>query len=140
MEPDFTPQMVVQIFRPADGYVLRVWEDGRVSRARGSEAEETLQPYDPTLQYPEVKGRFVKAQRETWGAALSAPIAPGPHGPSGRVPQVGEPIRQALVFRAWQDGAVVTAELEADLRVAATLGPLQAAYEALTKRVFPPRK
>jgi len=140
VEPPFTEDIVIQIFRPADGYSLRVWADGRITQSKGAEPERDLQPYDPTLQYAEVRTRFVKAQRTHWADALSSPVTPGPHGPVGRVPNIGEVSRQALVFRAWQDGQMVTAELEADLRVPETLGPLQAAYASLHRWVFAPNR
>ena len=115
---------VLQIYRPADGFTLRVWDDGRWTEARSDRPEEVRAPFDPTLQYDPVRERFVAEQKAAWAEALSTAGLD----------------RGTLHFSTRVDGQTRGRWVEGTLPDAASLAPLTEAWLALRARLYAPRR
>ncbi len=139
--PQLPDDCILQIFRPRDGHAIRIWADGRWTEARGGAPDTAREPFDVTLQYREVRDRFVTEQTAAWSKALAEDIAAGPHVTDGaKKPGGGSVQLEPLHISARVDGVPRTVVMEADLTVPGSLGPLQAPWTHLRDRLWAPQR
>ena len=115
---------VLQIFRPSDGFTFRIWDDGRWTESRDDHPETARSPFDPTLQYDQVRTRFIADQKAAWATALEA------EGPASGT----------LHFATQVDGHIRGRWVDGTLSDATSLTPLTATWLELRRRLYAPRR
>ena len=125
---------ILQVTVAETGYVFRLWNDGHATEAWPAVAEATLSPFDTSLAYDEGRKRFAERQRAAWSPLLGTHDGAtlGPFVPEGAVIPGGLRAKtETIVFRTRGDDGVRAATIRGDLRVPASLGPLEPGWTDL---------